>query len=340
MRVAVVILNWNGKSYLERFLPSVVEYSKPHEVVVADNDSTDDSIAFVESTYPSVTIVKNDVNGGFAKGYNDALKRIEADVYVLLNSDVEVSPNWIEPIISMMEQDASIGAAQPKILSEKERTHFEYAGAAGGYIDKDGYPFCAGRIFNEYEEDKGQYNEPREIFWASGASLFIRAKLYHEAGGLDEDFFAHMEEIDLCWRIKNRGFRVMYCPDSKVYHVGGGTLDQLNPRKTYLNFRNNLYLLIKNYRRSNLFFKMFWRLFLDGIAAAKFATEFKLDHTWAVLKSHFYFYLYLPKMLGKRWKLKKGLHHPTPHGMYQKSILAEFFFRKKRQFYKLDDSLL
>lgn len=338
MRVAVVILNWNGKHFLESFLPSVVEHSTPHEVVVADNNSTDDSIAFVRSNYPAVRIVQNKVNGGYAKGYNDALAQIEADFFVLLNSDVEVSANWIDPVIAMMAADPIIAAAQPKILSEKKRSFFEYAGAAGGYIDKDGFPFCAGRIFDQFEEDNGQYNDSREIFWASGACLFIRAELYKTVGGLDETFFAHMEEIDLCWRLKNMGNKIMYCPNAAVYHVGGGTLAQLNPAKTRYNFRNNLFLLTKNYRSSSLWLKLLKRLALDGVAAVKFLLELKFNHTWAVLVAHWQFYAHCGEMLKKRRLLSKDVKNPNTHGMYQNSLLVEFFLRRKTTFQELDGS--
>jgi GT2 family glycosyltransferase len=247
MKTAVVILNWNGRNFLETFLPSVLEYSaRCADVIVADNASTDDSVAFLQEHYPQIRIIEHPKNGGFSKGYNDALKQIDAEYYILLNSDVEVTPNWITPVIEMMDADPSIAACQPKLRSFEDRSQFEYAGAAGGFIDAYGYPFCRGRIFDVLEEDRGQYDDACEVFWATGACLFVRADLYHALGGLDEDFFAHMEEIDFCWRLKNNGHKVMYCPDSTVYHVGGGALPKSSPRKTYLNFRNNLALLVKN----------------------------------------------------------------------------------------------
>jgi GT2 family glycosyltransferase len=335
-KVAVVILNWNGKNFLEKFLPSVTKFSDNAEVVVADNCSTDNSIDFVKSFYPTVRIVKNDTNGGFAKGYNDALKKIEAEYYILLNSDVEVTENWITPVIQLMEKDKQIAACQPKILSYQNRKQFEYAGAAGGYIDKYGYPFCRGRIFNSFEEDEGQYDDEREIFWATGACLFIRSEIYHSVGGLDEDFFAHMEEIDICWRIKNRGWKVMYCPHSKVYHVGGGTLSKINNHKTYLNFRNNLFLLCKNHSSKYFTIKLFLRGILDGIAAIKFLLSFEFSHFGAVLKAHGSFYASFGKILKKRREQQKLIKHYSTTAIYRRSIVAEYFFRGVRKFSQLD----
>ena len=246
MKIAVVILNWNGKDLLNKFLPSIIEYSEGAQIYVADNASTDDSVDFVIQNHPSVKIIQNQVNGGYAKGYNDALKTLSEDIYVLLNSDVEVTPNWLDPIISKFSKDNSIAAAQPKILDYKNKEYFEYAGAAGGYLDKLGYPFCRGRIFNTLEKDNGQYNDTTEIFWASGACLFVRANAFWEAGALDEDYFAHQEEIDLCWRIKAKGGKIIYDGSSEVFHVGGATLDSGSPEKTFYNFRNSLFNLLKN----------------------------------------------------------------------------------------------
>lgn len=247
-KTAVVILNWNGRKFLKKFLPDVIKFSKKDaEVIVADNASTDDSVAVLKADFPEIRIIENKSNGGFAKGYNQALKLIDAEYYILLNSDIEVTENWINPVIELMESDKNIAACQPKIRSYHEKEKFEYAGAAGGFIDKFGYPFCRGRIFQSLEEDKGQYDDTVEIFWATGAALFIRAELYHKLGGMDDDFFAHMEEIDLCWRLKNEGYKIMYCPKSTVYHVGGGTLPTSSSWKTYLNFRNNFFLIYKNH---------------------------------------------------------------------------------------------
>jgi len=270
VNIAVVILNWNGKPLLEQFLPSVVKYSKQATIYVADNASTDNSVSFVNANFPEVHIVENEVNGGYAKGYNDALSHIEADIYCLLNNDVEVTENWLSPIISTFVSDTKVAAIQPKILDYKNRNFFEYAGAAGGYIDALGYPYCRGRIFDTIEQDKGQYDDTATIFWASGACLFIRKSVFDKVGKLDEDFFAHQEEIDLCWRIQNNGYKITYAGSSTVYHLGGATLDTMNPKKTYLNFRNNLYLLVKNVPGNKVWIILFARMILDGIAGIKF----------------------------------------------------------------------
>jgi len=255
LEIAVVILNYNGENFLKEFLPSVISNSNEATIYVVDNCSTDNSVQLLQNDFPEIKLVINKENGGFAKGYNDGLKNICADYYVLLNSDIEVTPNWILPCVNLMENDKSIAGVQPKILAYHNKKIFEHAGAAGGFLDIDFYPFCQGRIFDIVEENKGQYNENKEVFWASGACLFVRANLYHQLGGLDEDFFAHMEEIDFCWRLKKQNHKLYYCSTSKVYHVGGGTLNYMSPRKTYLNFSNSLYMIAKNYD-GNLFFKM------------------------------------------------------------------------------------
>ena len=334
--VAVVILNWNGLKYLQQFLPSVVEHSSEMaEVWVVDNASTDESLLWIRERYPTVRILQNEQNFGFAKGYNVGLSQIDAEYYVLLNSDVEVTPHWIKPVIDFMSA-SSISACQPKILDYNRKEWFEHAGAAGGLIDKNGFPFCVGRIFNEFEKDHGQYNDNREVFWASGAALFIRAEHYHSVEGLDEDFFAHMEEIDLCWRLKNLGHKVGVCGTSTVYHVGGGTLNAINPYKTYLNFRNNLYLLVKNYHLSSLAIKLFCRLLLDGVAALRFLLEGKPSYTLAVLKAHISFYLSFTLMLKKRRKRKFAVSQSNHTGFYNRSILADFFLKKRKRFTELD----
>lgn len=333
MRTAVVILNWNGRKYLEQFLPSLIQYSSEEaEIIVADNASSDDSISFLESHFPSVKIIRNSSNEGFARGYNLALKQVEADYYILLNSDIEVTPDWIHPVIEMMEKDPSIAACQPKIRSFSDRSKFEYAGAAGGFIDKYGYPFCRGRIFQSIEEDFGQYDDAIEIFWATGACMFVRADLFNKAGGLDEDFFAHMEEIDLCWRLKNLGYKIMYCPKSVVYHIGGGTLPKISWRKTYYNFRNNFVLLYKNLP-DNLVNEVFSkRLILDGIAAMKFLFTAGFKDFWAIYKAHQSFYSTLGKTKAKR----KLLNHAPLHKVYKKNIVFEYFLRNKKKFTDLD----
>lgn len=329
LKVAVVILNWNGKKFLEQFLPSVVQNSPEFaEIFVADNDSSDDSVSFLKKEYPSVRLILNPDNGGYAKGYNDALSQIEAQYYVLLNSDIEVSPRWIEPLIEYMDDNETVAACQPKILSYHQKTHFEYAGAGGGYIDKYGYPFCRGRIFQELEEDHGQYNDVKEVFWASGACMFVRSEVYHQLGGLDNDFFAHMEEIDFCWRAKNANYKISYHPESVVYHVGGGTLPKNNPRKTYLNFRNNFFLLYKNLESKNMVTVFFWRLILDGIAGLKFLADGNFRDTVAVFKAHLHFYMALGQLKRKR----KLLTRNAVTEVYQRNIVFEHFIKKIKTF--------
>jgi GT2 family glycosyltransferase len=334
-KVAVVILNWNGMKMLEQFLPSVIAHSSNATIYVIDNASTDQSVKLVKEHFPSVHIIVNEENNGYSSGYNAGLKHIDAAYYVLLNSDVEVKPNWLEPIIKMMDEDRSIAACQPKILSYHDKSMFEYAGAAGGFIDKDGFMFCRGRIFNQFEKDEGQYDGVKEIFWASGACLFIRADLFHQIGGLDDDFFAHMEEIDLCWRLKNQGYRILFNSESVVYHVGGGTLSKNNPIKTYLNFRNNLYLLTKNYVESNFALKLFYRLILDGLAAFKFLLDGHPDHSWAILKAHFSFYKNFNRFYKKRRQSKLSESSYNPVGEFKRSIVFYYFVKRVRIFSKL-----
>lgn len=269
-RVAVVILNYNGAEMLRTFLPGVVEYSPEAEVVVADNASTDDSVGVVQRLFPTVRLIRLEQNWGFADGYNKALEQVDAEYSILLNSDVEVTEGWIAPMLAALDADSNVVACQPKILDYKRKTHFEYAGAAGGFIDRYGYPYCRGRIFDTLEEDKGQYDTLCEISWATGAALMIRTAEYRAAGGLDGRFFAHMEEIDLCWRLRARGSRILCVPQSTVYHVGGATLSKSNPKKTYLNFRNNLLMLYKNLPQEELTSVMRMRCLLDYVAALKF----------------------------------------------------------------------
>ncbi len=337
MKVAIVILNWNGKKFLETFLPSVLANNASFaEVIVADNASSDDSVSFVQNNYPSIRIIQNAVNGGFAKGYNDALKHVSAEYFVLLNSDIEVTPHWLESIVALMEADHNIAACQPKIKDYNNKHLFEYAGAAGGFIDKFGYPFCRGRILNSIEEDKNQYNDLREVFWATGACLFIRATCFFEAKGFDEDLFAHMEEIDLCWRLKNRGYKIMYCPSSTIYHVGGGTLKKTSPHKTFLNFRNNLIVLCKNHPPRYFFAKLFTRMVMDGIAGCKFLAAGQFGHFIAVIKAHFSFYASLGATLKKRKALKGEIKEYTTTAVYLHSIVADFYLRGKKTFTEID----
>ncbi len=337
MEIAVVILNYNGEKFLKQFLPTVIENSKEATVYVIDNCSTDQSVQVLNEQFPDVKCVVNQENGGFAKGYNDGLKHIKADYYVLLNSDIEVTPNWIKPCIDLLEKDPMIAGVQPKILAYHDKTKFEHAGAAGGFLDKDFYPFCQGRLFEIVEEDHHQFDTSTEVFWASGACLFVRANLYHELGGLDEDFFAHMEEIDFCWRLKQQNYKLFYCADAKVYHVGGGTLNYMSPRKTYLNFRNSLYMMTKNYE-GILIFKIFKRLILDGLAGGLFLIKFQFSHLWAILKAHFKFYSVLPKFLKKRKLIKRSKTTFNPKGLYSKSIVTQKFLKGIKEFRELNAS--
>ena len=286
-KVSVVILNWNGVGMLQKFLPGVIKYSQGEgvEVCVADNGSTDESVVWLQTYCPDVRLIVLDKNYGFADGYNMALQQVEAEYVVLLNSDVEVTPHWLKPLMGYMDAHPEVAACQPKIRSERNKALFEYAGASGGYLDKYGYPFCRGRIFDVVEEDKGQYDTIQSIFWATGAALFIRLKDYREAGGLDGRFFAHMEEIDLCWRLRSRGRGIVCIPQSTVYHVGAATLKKENPRKTFLNFRNNLLMLYKNLPEKELKRVMFIREVLDGIAALVFLLKGEKEAARAVLQA-------------------------------------------------------
>ncbi|MDX1277683.1 glycosyltransferase family 2 protein [Oceanihabitans sediminis] len=325
MKIAVVILNWNGKELLKKFLPSVIEYSKEAQIYVADNASTDDSVSFVKETYPEIKIIQNTENGGYAKGYNQALQQVKEPIFCLLNSDIEVTKNWINPILSEFETNTETAIIQPKILDYKNKEFFEYAGAAGGFIDKYAYPFCRGRIFNTIEKDTNQYQDA-PIFWASGACLFIRKETFETLNGFDESFFAHMEEIDLCWRAFNLGYKAKYINNAIVYHVGGATLQNTNPKKTFLNFRNSLFTLTKN-APGKVFFLIFSRLLLDGLAAMKFLFQFKVHHIFAILKAHFSFYTHLPELLKKRKNLPKKQDY-----YHTKSIVWSYFIEGKKTF--------
>lgn len=333
-KVAVVILGWNGKKYLHDFLPSVVEYTPTNlcEIIVADNCSTDGSVEYVRENYPQIRIIQNTRNGGYAGGYNDALKHVEAEYYVLLNQDVEVTDGWVERVIDEMDKDPNIAAAQPKLRAYHERTHFEYAGASGGYVDAFGYAFCRGRMFDQIEEDHGQYDDVVDIFWATGACMFVRSKDYWAAGALDEDFFAHQEEIDLCWRMKNMGKRIIVVPQSVVYHVGGGSLPQGNPRKTYLNFRNNLMMLFKNLPASQLWWKMFVRFRLDDIAALQSLIRMRnLADVKAILRARISFLGALPKLMDKR----KAIPVKKANLLYNKSVIWQYFALGKKKYSQL-----
>lgn len=328
-KVAIVILNYNGRTFLEQFLPSVIQHSQSHTIIVADNASTDDSIDFMKATYPEVRLIEMKENTGFSQGYNIALKEVEAEYYVLLNSDVEVTPNWLRPMLDFMEANPKVAACQPKIKAFHDKASFEYAGAAGGFIDKLGYPFCRGRIFDALEQDQGQYNDNFEVFWATGACMFVRASLYWQHGGLDNDFFAHMEEIDLCWRLKNAGHQIYYVGASEVYHVGGGTLPKSNPRKTFLNFRNNLALLYKNLPKGKVWTTLWWRFWLDGIAWAHFLAKGQIKDAMAISRAYWQFY---GKVRFWKRKRKTASNFATHPQMLGQSLVFAYFFRKKKRF--------
>lgn len=330
-KTAVVILNYNGRKYLTDFLPSVINNSPDTTIYVADNASTDDSLAILKNNFPSVKIIQLFENHGFAQGYNEALEQIkdQFQYYILLNSDVEVTPHWIEPVISLMESNPNIAACQPKILSYHEKTHFEYAGAAGGFIDRLGYPFCRGRVFLSIEEDFGQYNDTREVFWATGACMFVRADVFHNLEGFDGDFFAHMEEIDLCWRMKHAGYQVFASGESTVYHVGGGTLHKSNPYKTFLNFRNGLVMLYKNHPDKGLYRTLLTRLILDGVAGIKFLLFDSWEDCWAVARAHFNFYFHFRTWHKKRKKIQK---RDDLGQIFKRNIVWQHFVKGKETF--------
>jgi hypothetical protein len=322
MNIAVVILNWNGVQLLEQFLPSILAFSPEATIYIADNASTDASIAFVAQHYPSVKIVKNTTNFGFAKGYNEALKHIDAEIYALVNSDIEVTANWLSPIIDTFRNEPQTAIVQPKILDFKNKEYFEYAGAAGGFIDKYGYPYCRGRLFETVEKDKGQYDDEREIFWASGACFFIRSYVYKELHGFDDDFFAHQEEIDLCWRAINKGYDIKYNYKSVVYHLGGATLQKGNPQKTFLNFRNSLLMLTKNTPQESLYGILFTRMILDGIAGIQFLFQGKFSHFSAILKAHYSFYTLFSSMHKKRGSFQTEKYYKTKSIVYQYYLIC------------------
>ncbi|MDH7912393.1 glycosyltransferase family 2 protein [Winogradskyella sp. SYSU M77433] len=324
--IAVVILNWNGKDLLKQFLPSIIEHSENATIYVADNASTDNSVSFVSEHFPTVKIIQNIDNGGYAKGYNDALKKIQESLFCLVNSDIEVTKDWLKPVLKEFNDHPSTAIIQPKILDYKDKSKVEYAGAAGGFIDRYGYPYCRGRIFNTVEEDKGQYNDIIDIFWASGACFFIRNAVFNNLNGFDESYFAHMEEIDLCWRAFNQNHQIKYVGHSTVYHVGGATLKTNNPKKTYLNFRNSLFTLVKN-ADGNVFGKAFVRMLLDGIAGLMFLVQLKPNHFLAILKAHGAFYLNLNTVLSQRKKTSKraGYYRIT-------SVVWSYFIKGKKTF--------
>jgi len=339
--VAVVILTWNGKSWLEKFLPTVLQSNWPSlEIVVADNNSTDDTVAYLKENFPKVTIIETKSNLGFAGGYNAALKQVTADYYILLNHDVEVTNEWIAPLIHAMELDADIGATMPKLRAYNQREQFEHAGASGGYLDALGYPFCRGRIFEVTEKDEGQYDDQHEVFWASGAALCIRAELFRRLKGFDQDYFAHMEEIDLCWRLKRVGYKIVVVPESVVYHVGGSVLKKEDPKKIYLNFRNSLSMMFKNLD----FFELIWKLplrllVLDIVALMKSVVQGKWKEARAIIVADFHFFISWPKQILKRRQTRKqinrhqvGVSRVKKQGYYKGSIVWQHFVLKKNRF--------
>lgn len=332
-KIAIVILNWNGVNFLKQFLQNVITNSTNEftQVYIIDNASSDNSITFLQENFPHIPYIILDKNYGFAEGYNQGLKKIIADYYILLNSDVEVTPNWITPIIDEMNKNENLAVCMPKLKSYTNKDFFEYAGAAGGFIDKYGYPFCQGRLFNHVEKDEGQYNIDKEIFWSTGAAMFIKSSIYNKLGGLDSDFFAHMEEIDFCWRVKNAGYSIRYIHNSEVYHVGGGTLPKENPFKTYLNFRNNLFLLYKNLPQKKLHKTLFIRKILDGIAFIKFFISLDFKNCKSIYKAHIDFYKALPKLKLKREELKNMLVNTEHQEILNKSIVIEYFIKQKKQ---------
>ena len=329
--VAIVILNWNGKKFLEQFLPALEQTRYANqEIIIADNGSTDDSLSFLSSRYPRLRVIRFSENHGFAGGYNRALRQVEADYYVLLNSDVETVPGWLDPMVSLLERDSTIAACQPKLLTWSNKKLFEYAGGAGGWLDRYGYPFAKGRIFDQFEEDHGQYDQEEPLFWASGAALFIRASVFHEVGGFDEYFFAHQEEIDLCWRIQLAGYRIYSCPSSVVYHVGGGTLPKGNSLKTFLNFRNNRIMLSKNLPFLQKLRVIPVRNFLDAVSAWKGLLSGDGGYFLAVCRAHLAFW--------KWWLLyrKKSVFPKTRkgplQGLYKGNIAWQHFVKKRKRF--------
>jgi GT2 family glycosyltransferase len=334
---AVVILSYNSRKWHELFLPQIVaEANGAYDVIVVDHASTDDTATYIEHDFPFVTLLRLKENHGFAWGYAEALKRISAKYYILLSADFEVTPNWFPPLHAAMEANPDLAACQPKIRYYKDRPYFEYAGAAGGYMDKWGYLFCRGRIFDTLEKDLGQYDDYQEIFWASGGCFVVRSEVYHQLGGLDPDLYAHMEEVDLCWRIKNAGYSIGYVPESTVFHVGGSIITYGSPQKTYYNFRNNLVLLLKNERSSTLLWLLPWRLILDGVAGLQYLAKGQYKNTLAVVKAHWHFFFSFNKWAKKRNQVKDLTNTRNLKGIYRGAIIMEYFLKKHKKFSDLD----
>lgn len=324
--IAVVILNWNGKELLQKFLPAVVQHSNQAQIYVIDNASTDDSVVFLQNNFPEVRLIQNQQNLGYAGGYNQGLEQIKEPFYCLINSDVLVTENWLTPILKLLGEQPEIGIVQPKILDYKRRDYFEYAGAAGGFIDAYGFPFCRGRVFDTIEKDEGQYNDITPVFWASGACFFVRKSVFEQLNGFDTLFFAHQEEIDFCWRAHIHNIQVYYCGFSTVYHVGGATLSNGNPKKTFLNFRNSLLMLYKNRPKKGKFINIFTRLSLDGLAGIHFFLNGKPQHCWAIVRSHFSFYRLI----------SQSTVNPNAIKYYRvKSVVWAYFIRRKKTFLQI-----
>ena len=339
VKTAIALLCYNNKDLLEQFVPEVLE-SMPDNgefgLFVIDNASTDDTQAYLSQFKDRLHVITIKVNRGFTNGYAEGLAQIDADIYCLLSSDVQISIGWLEPVVDLFDKDPKVAVIQPKIRSYYDREHFEYAGAAGGYIDSLGYPFCRGRIFYDVEKDEGQYNEVQEIFWASGACFFIRAKLYHESGGLDNDFYAHMEEIDLCWRLRNRGFKIMVCPQSEVFHMGGAVIAYGSPTKTYRNHRNNLIMMVKNLPADQVFPKIFLRLVLDSLAFMNMIMRGQVKASFSIISAHWNFLYHFPKWLQKRKDLNDWVVKYTTKCIYPGSIIKEYFLKGSKRFQDLD----
>ena len=333
-KVSIVILNFNGKKFLEQFLPDVVNFSigEGIKVYVADNASKDDSVAFLKNNFPQIGLIILDQNYGYTGGYNRALRQIESEYFVLLNSDVEVTQDWLDPVIDYLDKNADVAAAMPKIRAYDDKESFEYAGASGGFIDKFGYPFCRGRILYNIEKDLGQHDSIIDIFWASGACFFVRSKAFFDCGEFDEDFFAHMEEIDVCWRLKRMGYRIVIVPESVIYHVGGGTLPINTPRKMYLNYRNNLYLMFKNLPGKKLIPYLFARMCLDGLSALVYLSKFSFGFFWAVVKAHLHFNCHIRRSLKKRREQANLIKQENVSCIYPHSMVFNFLVKKKKVF--------
>lgn len=328
---AVVILNWNGKYFLEKFLPNLIKCTEEAEIIVIDNCSTDNSVDFVKQNFPIIKIIQNAKNFGYAGGYNQGLKEVKAKYFVLLNSDIEVTENWLAPMINVMESNSDIAVLQPKILDYNNKHLFEYAGGSGGFIDFLGFPFCRGRIFNSIETDNNQYDNQLEIFWASGSCMMVKSEIFNLLNGLDDDFFAHMEEIDFCWRVQTLGYKIKVVPESTVYHIGGGTLPKSSPKKTFLNFRNNYIMLLKNLPSNHLAFVLVFRLFFDWSAAFKFFFQKNFGDFKAVFKAQYKFLSKLGYYYSKR-NFEKNLSNKN---VYKRSIVFDFFVLRKKYFSKL-----